>query len=328
MNAQLALIESAPVAFFTNETTDRNYRSDLKHFMRWTREVGRPGLPASGEDIAEYVHALRRAREKLSTIRRRLSTLSHWHRFHDISTNPRFDPRVKLALRQAVIEDERGHQRKLAYIDDAIRKIVLAMDDDFHGMTAPTPRTALAHVRDRAIILVMFTAALSNTELRTLDVENIRFNARGAELQVNASGFRRGTIEWQNPMRTRTVSILDGRDPLTCPVTALRRWLVAASVERGPAFRGLHHDGSLVDGYLNAKSLYELVRTRAKLAGESLERISTHSLRSGLAATVALRGGSDDLIRAQMGLQTTESIQDVLQTARALGRHANDFLRL
>ena len=99
-------------------------------------------------------------------------------------------------------------------------------------------------------------------------------------------------------------------DPLTCPLSALERWLAvrdaAADVSscfsaeaRGarPLFCGMSKAG-LSGTALSDKAVAQLVKTAAETAGLDPEKYSGHSLRAGLATAAADQGaGLADLMR-------------------------------
>jgi integrase len=82
-------------------------------------------------------------------------------------------------------------------------------------------------LRDRALLLVGFAAALRPSEIAGLACEHLARHADGIELFLpwrKNDQDARGTKLW----------LPNGRTEL-CPVTALEAWLAAAAITEGPA---------------------------------------------------------------------------------------------
>ena len=333
----------------SNPRTTSAYRADLVDYLSFARSggyVARPDLPrnsneaflpATAAGAAAFIDALRRRGMKLSTIRRRIAALTNDRRMRGGKGSYWRDPHVKRAWTQALIEDERGHQRKLALVDNGVRAVIAAMDAGHLDATMPTQRTALLYLRDRALILAMFFGALTRTEAATLYLENVipAPDIDGVRLRVNTSGDmkdERGSRVWVNPFRTRDISIHRAADPTFCAVTAIERWrrlLETKGATQGYFFRGVLPNGVVRDS-VTGRQIQEVLKERSRRAGESADRISSHSLRSGITATIALRGGSDEIIRERTGLTKLDSMHDVIGRARKLAgsKRAEDFIRL
>jgi integrase len=89
----------------------------------------------------------------------------------------------------------------------------------------------LAGLRDRALLLVGFFAALRRSELAALAVEHITEHPRGLVLELPRSKTNQtGTV------RELVVLPRAGRSE-RCPVTALHTWLDAAAITDGPVLR-------------------------------------------------------------------------------------------
>jgi hypothetical protein len=77
------------------------------------------------------------------------------------------------------------------------------------------------------------------------------------------------------------VTIAIARGDLACPVKELRAWLDAAGIEAGPIFRPIDKAGTVQPSPLTCRSVANLVKAYAGLAGLDASAYSGHSLRSG-----------------------------------------------
>jgi integrase len=74
------------------------------------------------------------------------------------------------------------------------------------------------------------------------------------------------------------------------PVEALNAWLNAADIDKGSIFRAIDRWGNASRRTLDPKSVNDIVKQRAKLAGLEPEEYSAHGLRSGYLTEAANRG--------------------------------------
>ena len=133
----------------------------------------------------------------------------------------------------------------------------------------PIDVATLAGVRDRAILLLGFAAALRRSELVALDVEDLHFDAaRGLLVTIR---------------RSKADQEQEGAQ-------VARRYLDAAAVHRGPVFRALRRGDNLTDRRLSDQSVGLIVKRRARAAGVPPALLSGHSLRAGYATAAAAAG--------------------------------------
>ena len=212
------------------------------------------------------------------TVRRRLatwSTLTKWRGFSGAFASPA----LKSAIRLAVRATPRPRQRKSA---KAVTGDVLAK------MLATCTSGSLRDLRDRAILMVAF--------------------ASGGRRRSEIAGLRREQLTVEPPIvvengpplpslaihlgRTKNsgadhdeVVYLTGR-----PVEALNDWIAAAGIEAGSIFRKVDRWGNVSKRTLDPKSVNDIVKQRAAMAGLDSGEFSAHGLRSGYLTEAANRG--------------------------------------
>ncbi len=101
---------------------------------------------------------------------------------------------------------------------DAVR--ALAKDDSLRAL------------RDRAILLLGFAAALRRSELSAIDCSHLRFTPEGLIVTLP----RRKTD--QDGEGTE-IGVPSGRDARYCTARTLKAWMDAAGLEHGPLFRSV-----------------------------------------------------------------------------------------
>ncbi len=230
--------------------TRRALASDARDFSAWCRENDcDPAVPVEPTHVAAYLLALEDRGLASSTIARRLATLGRVHRLAGL-TAPASVPVVRETMRAI---RRRGSSRGTK----TARPFTVSM------IRAAAPKLAL---RDRAIVLVGFAAALRRSEIAGLTWGQIEPSASGRIIRLGR------TKTDQAPTRGgAVVAIHRGDGGLCSPVAALAAW-EQRNPERTPS--------DLVFG-LTSKSIGRVVKRAAQLAGEDPAAYSAHSLRAG-----------------------------------------------
>ncbi len=171
-------------------------------------------------------------------------------------------------------------------------------------------------IRNRALLLLGFGAALRRSELVALRIDDVEpLPGRGLSVLVRRSkadqhGRGQRVAIWANPA-----------DPLACPAATFERWrvlreaapdvtlcLTAEARRSQPLFCGMSKAGRLSGTALSDKAVARLVKIAAAAAGFDADKYSGHSLRAGLATAAGDQGaGLADLMR-QTRHKSTESL--------------------
>ncbi|MBO9127724.1 MULTISPECIES: tyrosine-type recombinase/integrase [unclassified Rhizobium] len=212
------------------------------------------------------------------TVRRRLaswSTLTKWRGL----TGAFASPALKSAIRLAVRATPRPRKRKSA---KSVTADVLAL------LLSTCDTDSLRDLRDRAILMVAFASG----GRRRSEVAGLRCDQLAVEPPIAAEDGPPLPSMAIHLGRTKTsgadddeVVYLTGR-----PVEALNAWLKAARIERGSVFRKIDRWGNVSTRTLDPKSVNDIVKSRAALAGLNPAYYSAHGLRSGYLTEAANRG--------------------------------------
>lgn len=268
--------------------TVRAYGSDWRHFEAWCVAHGRVALPAEAETVVLYVTDLAGS-FRPSTITRRLAAISVYHRRHGLES-----PTGSTAVREVM----KGIRRSLRV---APQQAAPAVIGEIRRMVAHLP-TDTAGMRDRAMLLVGFAGALRRSELVGLDIADLTDRAEGIAVTLRTS-------KTDQEGQGRQVAIPYGRDPETCPVTALHAWLAAAGITGGPVFRPVDRHGNITPTRLSDRAVALVVKRAAARAGLDPDRYSGHSLRAGFATTAGANGAPERAIAAQTGHKSMEVLR-------------------
>lgn len=283
------------------ENTYKAYAADWRHFELWCNTHGLPALPAAPQTVMLYLGELGGAGKRLSTIGRRLAALAQLHRAAGFAS-----PSEHRAVRELLSGMRRTHgtaaKGKEALLSEDLRAIVRQLGG------------ALRDTRDRALLLIGFAGAFRRSELVAVQVENVTHVSEGLVIQIPRS---KSDQEGQG----REVAIPFGGHVETCPVQALKKWLAAGAIERGPVFRSISRHGHVSDRALTPTAVALLVKERATAAGLDPTEYSGHSLRGGFATSAALGGAPEWAIMKQTGHRSRAMLDRYVRPA---GRFRNN----
>lgn len=297
----LELYQYAAGADATN--TQRAYASDWKQFMDWCKKRKVRPLPSNPDDIARYIRdCAEKQNLKISTIRRRLAAISQAHKRSGYET-PCEEWVVKNTMKRLRREIGRPARGKAPLLVE-----------DLKDMLTHCPPT-LAGQRDKALLLIGYTSALRRSELVQLEVEDMTGSDDGIVVLIRKS-------KTDQKRDGRKVAIPFGKDPETCPVRALLKWLEAANIIEGPVFRGFTRAGTTRTTPLSDRMVAEIVKTYCSKIKKRVALFSGHSLRSGLATSAAIAGASERSIQQQTGHKSIMMLRRYIRDASLFRENA------
>lgn len=288
------------------------YACDWRRFVRWcadhaVADAALVPLPTSDATLSTWIGAHDALRP--STLRRTLAAVRLVHRWVG---EPLTDAALPLTLAAV-----RGHTRRHAktppkQVRAATGDLVWRMAD------ACDPDTSIG-IRNRALILVGFDAALRSDELVGIDHAHLAPIGGGVALTLPRS-------KTDQAGRGACVVIAARPESPWCPTAALARWIEASGRTRGAVFvalrRGRGHAGGPVER-LSTRAVARAVRASADAAGLVLPTesnpFSSHSLRRGLITSALNEGTSLDDVRRHArhrSIQSTLGYREVAEAAR------------
>ncbi len=168
-------------------------------------------------------------------------------------------------------------------------------------------------VRDRALMLIGFGAALRVSELCALTLDDIELCPEGVIITIRRS-------KTDQAGRGRQVAIPRGSGPL-CPVRALEAYLAIRGRGKGPLFQSMHK-GKLTGRALDQRAVRYIIKDYTDRLGLDPAAYSTHSLRAGLATAAAMAGADLDIIASQTGHRSLEVLRGYIRRANLFQRNA------
>jgi site-specific recombinase XerD len=291
------------------ENTRRAYRAGVARFTEWCAAHGRTALPASPETVAAFLAAEARAERAVNTLRLWHAAIRYMHLLAGCPP-----PTAAAVVSTTFAGIKRAHRRPLN------KKTALVLDR-LRAAIEPIPET-LPGLRDRALLLVGFAAALRPSEIARLTLEHLTRHPDGTELFLpwrKNDQDARGTKLW----------LPQGRTDL-CPVKALDAWLAAAAIADGPLFRRIWRlpppriprgtrRKPVADRYrvgtnpIDTDSIALIVKNWTGLAGFDAAAFAGHSLRRGAISTGVAQGVHIARLKQFSGHASLKSLEEYVE---------------
>jgi site-specific recombinase XerD len=282
--AQVPAVSNPPVTRYLNaaiaDNTRRAYQQDLRDFAIWGGSV-----PCTPETLAAFI-ADRAEALSAHTITRRVVGIGRAHVSQGYLDPSRSDL-VRTVLR-GVCRVKGLAQRQVGPL---LKLDILAIMAQMHGTKG---------IRDRALILLGFAAALRRSELVALQFQDLEFVREGMVISLRRS-------KTDQTGAGRKIGVPWGRTT-ACPVKAVEAWLLTANINHGPVFRPVTRAGQILCNQLHAQSVALILKHYAKTVGLEPESISGHSLRSGLVTSAIHAGVSVHKIQQQTGHRSVDML--------------------
>lgn len=257
--------------------TRRAYASDWRDFYAWSLDQNAEALPATGRTIGRYLTHLAGLGRSVSTIDRRAAAIASVHRAAGLDS-PTGHEVVREILTGIRTTLGRAPNRKKALTADLVMQVVRRIGG-----------RDLAAIRDRALILLSFGAALRRSELVGLAVTDLEWHRRGLMVRLRRS-------KTDQAGEGQSVAVLNGK--LKIPA-AVRAWLDAAGIDGGPVFRGCDR-GKVSPAALTAGQFARILKARCAAAGLDPDAFGGHSPRRGFATSAGDEGADIRMIATTM----------------------------
>jgi integrase len=285
------------------ENTRRAHQADLARFVAWGGAI-----PSDPAQLVEYVSAHAQS-HRPSTLVRWLASISKAHQSQGLA-NPCTSHEVR--------EEMRGIRNT---VGSEQRRVAPAMRDELMAMVDSLEETTTG-MRDKALLLVGFSAALRRSELAALTIQRLHFDRRGLLISL-------GKSKTDQAGAGAAIAVPRAKAPAYCPVGALKAWLAEvkrAKHDGGPVFRRISKAGTIHADPLNAASIARIVKGHAMKAGLDPALYSGHSLRAGLATSSAQEGKAFHKIKAQTRHKSDATLLRYVRDGELFRDNAADLL--
>ena len=294
-----------------SNNTLRAYKSDFKDFGSFCSRHGLSSLPTEPKIVSLYLTHLSKS-SKISTLRRRLVSISMVHKFrgHYLDTKHPIIVENLMGIRRTKGSIQKG---KKPILINHLKQIINSINEQNSSKTKK--------LRDKALILIGFGGGFRRTELISIDYEDLEFVPEGLKIIVRKSK----TDQFGEGM-TKGLPYFDDKN--YCPVVNLRDWLEISNIKSGPIFRRFSKGSVLTDNRLTDQSVVLLIKEYLRLAGIENKNFAGHSLRSGFATVAADSGADERSIMAMTGHKTTQMVRRYIREANLFKNNALNKVKI
>ncbi len=295
-----------------SDNTIRAYRSDFKDFTVFCAKNSLKSLPTDSKIVALYLTYLSSKGVKISTLKRRLASLSVIHKLkgHYLDTK-----------HPIIIENLMGIKRKIGSFQQGKKPILINQLKSIINVIDNEKTKEIKKIRDKTLILIGFGGGFRRTELVSIDYNDVEFVPEGVKIVVRKSktdqfgeGMAKGLPYFSNQNY--------------CPVLHLKTWLELSNIKSGPIFRRFSKSFKLSENRLTDQSVALLLKNYLNAAGIENKNYSGHSLRSGFATVSAESGADERSIMAMTGHKTTQMVRRYIKEANLFKNNALNKIKI
>jgi len=286
--------------------TVRAYKSDFEDFSLFCVKNGFKTIPTDPKIVSLYLTYLSSKNVKISTIRRRLVSISVIHKIkgHYLDTKHPIIIQNFMGIKRSKGVNQKG--KKPLLIND-LKQII----DVINQQNEPD----IKKLRNKALLLIGFAGGFRRNELISLNLEDLEFVFEGLKINVKRSktdqfgeGFIKGIPYFENY--------------LYCPVKNLKNWLNISKIKKGPVFVRFVKGSKTSNIRLTDQSVALIIKEYLTKAGIDNKNYSGHSLRSGFATSAAEAGAEERSIMAMTGHKSTEMVRRYIKEANLFNNNA------
>ena len=276
-----------------SSNTIRAYKSDFKDFSSFCIKNGFQSLPSDPKIVSLYITYLS-SRSKISTLKRRIASISVVHRLkgHYIDTK-----------HPIIVENLMGIRRKIGSFQKSKKPILINELKEIIKAIDKVNYKKKRAIRDKAIILVGFAGGFRRSELVSINFNDLEFVPEGVKIFI-----KRSKTDQSGEGMIKALPYFENKE--FCPVTILKKWIETSEIKSGLIF-------DIVD-----KSVALLIKKYVSISGLDQKKYSGHSLRSGFATVSAGFGADERSIMAMTGHKTTQMVRRYIKEANLFKNNA------
>ena len=291
----LALAEDARTA-----STRAAYAADWRAYCQWAGGVD-AAVAGGATALANWAAHLHTIGRKPATVRRKIAGA----RAH---LRERTGNAPDSAALRAVLS---GAKRQAAHIQKRARPLTAEF---VAAVVDAMPSGGLAAMRDKALLLVAWQAALRRSEAAALHWQDCEAHGAGMVLTIRQSKHR---------IEAETLPLVAADNPRYCPIEALRAWreALAPPCDNAPMFPRIRRGGKAAGAAICAATVGLVLRRWLVNAGINPSGFSAHSLRAGFLTSAALAGTPMYRLMEHSRHKRSETLDAYVREATRIASH-------
>ena len=276
-----------------SKNTIRAYKSDFLDFANFCKKNSLKSLPADYKTVSIYITHLFKNKQKLSSIKRKLVSVSVIHKikgFYIDIKNP------------VIVENFLGIKRQIGVAQKGKRPLTIENLKKIVNSINSNELCLARKLRDKTILLIGFAGGFRRSELTNLNYEDLEFVNEGIKIKIIKSKtdqFGEGMI--------KAIPYFNNEE--FCPIINLKKMLKICEINDGGIFRRISKSGKVSTNRLTDQNVALILKKYLTIAGLDNINFSGHSLRSGFATASAESGADERSIMNMTGHKSTEMVR-------------------
>ena len=276
-----------------SKNTIRAYKSDFLDFANFCKQNSLKSLPADYKTVSIYITHLFKNKQKLSSIKRKLVSVSVIHKikgFYIDIKNP------------VIVENFLGIKRQIGVAQKGKRPLTIENLKKIVNSINSNELCLARKLRDKTILLIGFAGGFRRSELTNLNYEDLDFVNEGIKIKIIKSKtdqFGEGMI--------KAIPYFNNEE--FCPIINLKKMLKICEINDGGIFRRISKSGKVSTNRLTDQNVALILKKYLTIAGLDNINFSGHSLRSGFATASSESCADERSIMNMTGHKSTEMVR-------------------
>ena len=276
-----------------SKNTIRAYKSDFLKFSNFCKQNSLKSLPAEHKTVSIYITHLFKEKKKLSSIKRKLVSISIIHKikgFYIDIKNP------------VIVENFLGIKRQIGIAQKGKKPLTIENLKKIINSIETNELCLSRKLRDKTILLLGFAGGFRRSELTNLNYEDLDFVNEGIKIKIKKSKtdqYGEGMIK----------AIPYFNNDKFCPVINIKNMLKVCKINTGGIFRKISKSGKVLLNSLTDQNVALILKKHLSILGVDNINFSGHSLRSGFATASAESGADERSIMSMTGHKSTEMVR-------------------
>lgn len=283
----------------TSDNTRRAYRSAIRQFEKWG---GR--LPSEPNVLVGYLNE-RAGQLNPRSIELHLTAIRQWHITQSMS-----DPTRHPMVAKTMNGIRRIHGRPKVKAKALSLNHMVSMLSCLRALPDSNKKA-----RDIALLLVGFFGAFRRSELVSINIEDLQWEADGVIVTISKS-----KTDQESEGLTRGLPL---GNQLICPVNALKNWIDRIGDDKGPLFKPINKWDQIQNQSLSPGAINVFLKQLGKKCQfDFADELSSHSFRRGMSTSAAREKIDFALIKKQGGWKNDATVWGYIEEGQSLSENA------
>lgn len=267
-----------------------SYKKDFKDFEKFCENKNVNPYGKDYEIITDYLMYLGLRQRKVSTIKRRLSSISFMYEQKGVDFK-RTHTKIKEVMKELKNEYGESVEQVEPLEPEDLDLIIDIIDKEINENVRK-----LINYRDKAILSFLLYGGFRRSEVSNLDIGDIKFNKKEQCLKIKLKKSKADQTGKNLP--TNIHKNVENEFIPYCPVRIYNKWIEVSNIKEGKVFRHIDTSNTILPhNSISDKAIALIVKKWSKKAGFDDKMLSGHSGRAGIITALKRANASNEEIK-------------------------------